>query len=352
MKKKIMSLALVLVFISVLPLTGQAAEKVFKWKYISVPPVAHPTGRIMADAVKKIAERSQGRLIVEFVSYMEAPYKGNEALRLVRDGLFEGVEMLNGYCTGDAPLLSAVELPFMLPNYIQDVGQFYATYDKVWSNPKVSQAMQKVWDKYNSVPMGRFYYDPQVLSTRKGKEVKGPADLKGLQIREYSAEGADMLKSIGATAAIMTAKEVYTALQRGMCDGVMAGCFAVKIAKWYEVLNHWYIWNVKASASHVLFNKAKVKQLPPDLKQILKEEIAAGCKKVNENMAKMSALCEESFVKEAGWTMHYPSQEDWAYLRNLAKKEAWPKWVKRVGPQGKALLNTSLKVLGDAEGLK
>ena len=49
-----------------------------------------------------------------------------------------------------------------------------------------------------------------------------PADLKNLQIRDYSPEGADALKTLGASVATMTASDVYNAIQRGLCDGLIS----------------------------------------------------------------------------------------------------------------------------------
>ncbi len=347
MGRKLVCLALFLVIGMSFPGVGFGADKTFKWKYVSVVSEAFPSGKITAEHLRNIEKRTNGRLKIDFVTFSETPYKANEALRLVRQGLVEGLEMINGYNTGDAPLLGAVELPFLLPRLILNLNEYYAIYDKIWNDPGVKKVLQGIWDRFHAVPLGQYYWGPGVISTRKGKEIKGPADLKGLQIREYSAEGADMLKAIGATAAVLTGPEVYTALQRGMCDGVLCAAEILRLFKWYEVLKYMYVCNIKGASSFALFNKEKVAQLPEDLKKVLMEEMAAAGKAINKNLIENNPVEVKWLEEDQGWTINVPSQQDYTYMRDLTKKEAWPKWVDRVGPQGKAMLDICLKAVGD-----
>jgi TRAP-type C4-dicarboxylate transport system substrate-binding protein len=333
--------------VCVLCLPGAAAEKTYKWKFLAVAPDAHPNGKILIEAFKRIEERTGGRLKIQYVNFMQTPYKADEALRTVRDGLAEGVSMLCGYNTVDAPLLGAVELPFLLPNYEKDYHRFYATVETAWEHPVVGRMVQKVWDQFHAVPVGRIDWGVNEIFARS--EVRNPAGLKGKQLREYSAEGADTLKALGGSAVVMTGAEVYTSLQRGVTDGFISSCQSAQMLKWFEVVKSLYVVHWKGGSSFFLYNKEKMNSLPPDFQKILAEEHQAASKAINEFTAQYIPKCESFMAGQEGWSVTYPTQEEYTLLRNIAKKDSWPKWIERVGPAGKEMLNACLEAVKDPD---
>ena len=323
------------------------SDKTFSWKYESVVPISHPNGQIFSKYFKNIEERTNGRLKIQFISWGETPYKGNEVLRLMRGGLVETCEMLFGYNTGDAPYLGGPELPFLLPHLSLDLNEMYGTYNKCWMNPKVKAMTDKILNDHDCLSLGLFYWGPQNFYTRR--PVKKAADLKGLKIREYSAEGTDMLRAFGATAAVLTAPEVYTALQRGVCDGVITMVQSMTSLKWGEVLKHEFICNFKVAGNFFLINKKAWNSLPADIQTILREEVREACKEMNRWVIDDTPKTIEILKKDYGWTITQATEADYQYMRKLCREEVWPNWIKRAGPGGKTVLNTFLEAVGAPE---
>ena len=340
-----LAIGLLVVFLT--PGSAPAKDKTWRWKFIAIAPKMLPTGKYLADAFDRVAKRTDGKLNIQFVYIGQTPYKGNEGLRVVRDGLAEGMDVLNGYNAGDCPFLGVAELPFLTPEYTRDYHAFYAASEKVWTNPVLTATMDKEWAKFKAVPLGRFYWGINELMTRK--PVTSIKDLKGLQIRDYSPEGADMLAAFGASATQMTGADVYPALQRGICDGIISSIQVTLYAKWFEVLKSAYILHFRASSSHLVFNKDKYDSLPPEYQKILKEELKTACGQILEFTVKDTMRIEKKYAEEMKWTVTYPTPEDYREMRGLAKKHAWPKWLKRV-PGGKEVLNACLAAVGDNEG--
>ena len=71
------------------------------------------------------------------------------------------------------------------------------------------------------------------------KEVKKPADLKGLKIRTIQTPTyVAALNAMGANATPMAFGEVYTAMQTGVLDGYEHGAAVTKAQKFYEVAKY------------------------------------------------------------------------------------------------------------------
>jgi len=329
--------------------SAAAKEKVYNLKYVSVAHVLTPTGKSVVGALKRIEERTGGNLKIEFIYIGQSPYKGNDALRLCRDGLVDGIEIMNGYCVGDSPYLGVAELPFLFPEYMDDYNEFYATGEKVWNHPTIKNHMDKEWERFNADVMCRFYWGINEMCAIK--TIKSPEDLKGMRFRDYSPEGADALKAIGASAATMTAADVYTALQRKTVQGFLSSIQTSVYAKWFEPCNSAYILHFRCSSSHIIFNKNKINALPPEYQQICREEFQKASDEILEVTIKDTKRLEKWLADQPGWSVVYPTPEEYKAMRAKVKKEAWPKWLERMGEKGRPALEACLEAAGDTEGL-
>lgn len=325
--------------------TAHAAE--FEWRYYSVSPQGHPYSAILTEAFDRIEERSGGRLDIDLVYFGETPYKGAEAEKLMRDGLGEMTEWLVSYSTSTYPLLSAPELPF-LPVSRMDPAAHIVAQDKAWQSPEIAEELQSVLDRHHAINLTRFYWPPQNhwLTT----VANGPEDLKGLKIREYSAEGIDFTTAIGAIPVSMTAPEVYSALQRGALDGAVTASTSMTGIKWGEVLKAGYITNFKMSISLILVSEDAFESLPEDIRPIVREEVTRATDEILAFLVENEDALHRQLERDYGFTMVYASEKDYAALRKVAMEAVWPNWVERVGHEtGTKLLNGALSALGAPE---
>ena len=345
MKLKLAGLAATFAFAAALA-AGNAAAADFNWRFYSIVSPMHPYGKILTDGFKRIEEKSGGKLKIEFVAFSETPYKGSEAERVVRDGLGEMTEWLLAYSTSTYPLLSAAELPY-LPTKRLDPAEQAETMDKVWSSPALADSLGKILKSSRAVRLGHFYYPPQ--NHWFNKPVTKVEDFKGLKIREYSAEGIDFTTALGAVPVSLTAPEVYTALQRGTLDGAVSASTSMTGLKWGEVLKTGFISNFKMSISLILVNERKYNQLPPEVRDVLRSELDRSTKEIMDFMVKNEPELLVQLTKDYNFTITTASDADYTAMRQVAKEKVWPNWVKRVGPEGQALVNDLLSTLGAPE---
>lgn len=327
------------------PDSATAAE--FKWQYYSVSPPMHPYSEFLTAAFDRIKERTDRALSIELVYFGETPYKGAEAEKLMRDGLVEMTEWLLGYSTSTYSLLSGPELPFLPPKRMEPEAHI-AAIDKAWKSPAVAEELQSILDRHDAIRLSRFYWPPQ--NHWLNKTIENSEGLKGLKIREYSAEGIDFTNALGATPVSLTAPEVYAALQRGALDGVVTASTSMTGLKWGEVVRAGYITNFKLSISLILVSEEAYKRLPEDMQAILREEVERATDEILSFMVANESGLHKTLETDYGFTITYATPEDYTAMRKIAMEAVWPNWVERVGPEvGKPILNGVLKALGASE---
>jgi TRAP-type transport system periplasmic protein len=323
-------------------------KKTFRWNYLALVPASHPYGKIANKQFKDLEKRSKGRLKISWISWGQSPYKPFDALTVLRDGLVQCSGVCAPMVGGNAPALAAPNLPYILPKLETDLEKFYAlSTNSLWMNPKVNMAAAKVWNDFGIIPLGIHYWGNQNYYTRI--PVKKPADFKGLKIRCYASDDTDMLKALGAVGVVIAAPEVYTALQRGVMDGVMTQAQSMLGLHWGEVLKYAYIMSSKNTTNFFAVSKKAWYSLPGDLQDLLKETGYNITKEIVAWSIKDKPKTLKILKDKYDWTITPGSESDYQYMRNLAKKEVWPKWIDRAGPEAKDMLNTCLEALGDPD---
>lgn len=112
---------------------------------------------------------------------------------------------------------------------------------------------------------------PNVLT--RDKPVRGLADLRGLRLRAPS-ELTPVLQSLGVDVVTMPMGEVYSAISKGVVDGVVAPADAVKSLHFNEVARHLSLLQVARGAYPArAMSDTRWNSLSPDLRRILTEAI-------------------------------------------------------------------------------
>ena len=114
------------------------------------------------------------------------------------------------------------------------------------------------------------------------KEVKTPADLKGMTIW-CEADWNEFIKACGATPVNTPFSEVYSSLQKNMYDGMLIPTETLQSCNFAEVCKYCVKLNLSyASAPGHLMNMDTWNSLPDDIKEIIdSEEIRSVVEKAN-----------------------------------------------------------------------
>jgi len=221
--------------------------------------------------LSELEKRSEGAVRVRRY-WAQSLNKVGEHLGAVRDNTSEISLISPGYYQADLPVTRGLEWYFRMQR--ADSLQLVCrdVYDQF-------QPLRDEWEKRHRSKVlywTNWYYAPLVTRT----PINTLDDIKGKRIRGYGV-ATDVIERLGGTAIPMAAPEVYTALERGVLDGVYGFDFITAVAyKLQEIAPHFTnIGDGPHAPSTVIMNIDTWNSLPDEVKQIsdqIVDEIYAG----------------------------------------------------------------------------
>jgi len=136
------------------------------------------------------------------------------------------------------------------------------------------------------------------------KDVKTPADLKGLKIRvQESKPMMDMVKHLGASPTPMAYGDVYSALQTGVVDGAENNWPSYLSSNHYQVAKHITIDEHTRVPEMIAFSKISWDKLSPEDQKIVKAAAVVGASVERAEWLKQSEAAQATIVSKGGITI-------------------------------------------------
>ena len=111
-----------------------------------------------------------------------------------------------------------------------------AQQQNIFNGPIGAEMFKTVSEKMDVTPLATVYLGTRQINLRDVRNVKVPADLKGVKLRmPGSKEWLFLGEALGATATPLAFGEVYLGLKTGTIDGQDNPLPSVRAAKFYEV---------------------------------------------------------------------------------------------------------------------
>lgn len=182
----------------------------------------------------------------------------------VRDNTSEMSLISPGYYQAELPVTRGLEWYFRMSRSdalqlaCRDVYEQFEPLRQEWEQRHRAKVMY--WTNWNYAPM----------ITRE--PINSLEDLKGKRIRGYGV-ASDVIERLGGTAVPMAAPEVYTALERGVLDGVYGFDFITAVAyKLHEIAPHFTdIGDGPHAPSTTVMNMGVWESMPADIQQVCNE---------------------------------------------------------------------------------
>jgi len=188
------------------PVKQQAAPIVIKQSLVT--PATHTYTTLCQAYNDRIEKVTEGRVKIELYSSSSLCPAADE-LSATRSGSIDSAVTVFSYITGQVPFFTFATLPWVSPPNYKDIIPFYQE-----SLPVVEKAVEK----YN-VKVLYFIVTPDAYCLDTKKEVRTPADVKGLKIRGSGGAVDELIQNWGASVVTLPLSESYTAIQRGIVDG-------------------------------------------------------------------------------------------------------------------------------------
>ncbi len=200
---------------------------------------------------------------------------------------------------------------------------------KVLGGPIGEEMYKRVAEKMDITVLTPLYLGTRQLNLREPRNVRTPADLKGIKLRmPGSKEWLFLGEALGATPTPLAFGEVYLGLKTGTIDGQDNPLPTVRAAKFYEVTKQLVLTSHLVDSLFLSVSNKAWNNLNPTQKQKLKAAAVAAAQFNNENRLKEEGQLVD-FLKQQGLSVSTPDLDAFhrtvqqAYLQSDYAK-LWP----------------------------
>jgi tripartite ATP-independent transporter DctP family solute receptor len=336
--KRLLVIAMTLAMVCTMAATATAAEVV----RMAADDLVNPDNYIYAPnryIAKVVEEASSGKMKLE-IHGGAVLGNGKAIVEQCQAGIIEFVESVEGLLAYWYPNIQVLAIPYLFRSY--DVA--YEVLDGPFGKEMAEDFRMKTGLRIITwAENGGF----RNFTTSK-KQIKSPADMKGLKIRtmEIPAHMA-MVKALGANPIPIAWTELYTALQTGVADGEENAIPTILLGKLEEVQKYVILDGHVYSMQFTLVNDAWFqKQDKPMQNSILSAGRIATV--MTRGICRLTELNGTDLLKKAGMTVYQPTAEEYNQFKTLAQKPviAWLRGQKNVDS---AWIDKLLKAVNDAE---
>jgi tripartite ATP-independent transporter DctP family solute receptor len=204
-----------------------------------------------------------------------------------------------------------------------------AQQQKVFNGPIGAEMFKLVSDKMDITPLATCYYGTRQLNLREVRNVKTPADLKGIKLRmPGTKEWLFLGNALGATATPLAFGEVYLGLKTGTIDAQDNPLPTVRAAKFYEVTKQIVLTSHLVDSLFIAISSKSLRALPPaQRQQVLVAAQAAATYNNDSRIQEESQLI--AFFKKEGLQVTTPDSDAFHQAVQLAYQtsdyaKVWP----------------------------
>ena len=201
---------------------------------------------------------------------------------------------------------------------------------KVFNGPIGAEMFKMVIDKMDVTPLSTVYLGTRQINLRDVRNVKTPADLKGVKLRmPGSREWLFLGEALGATATPLAFGEVYLGLKTGTIDGQDNPLPSVRAAKFYEVTKQIVLTSHLVDGIFIAISSKALNAMTPAQRQKVTAAAQAASSYNNENRIKEEGQLVD-FFKQQGLQVTTPDVDAFrksvqTTYQNSDYAKVWPK---------------------------
>ncbi len=174
-----------------------------------------------------------------------------------------------------------------------------AQQQKIFQGPLGAELFKLVSDTMDVTPLATAYLGTRQLNLREVRNVKTPADLKGVKLRmPGSKEWLFLGEALGATATPLAFGEVYMGLKTGTIDGQDNPLPSVRAAKFYEVTKQIVLTSHLVDSLFISISNKSLAAMTLAQRQKVTAAAQAAAIYNNDNRIKEESQLVEFFRKE------------------------------------------------------
>ena len=231
--------------------------------------------------------------------------------------------------------ISAFDIAKLVPEFsIFTAGYIIRDPDhqqKVFNGPIGEELYKAVSEKMEVTVLSPIYLGTRQVNLREARNVRTPADLKGVKLRmPGSKEWLFLGEALGATATPLAFGEVYLGLKTGTIDGQDNPLPTVRAAKFYEVTKQLVLTNHLVDGIFIAISNKSWGAMTPAQRDKVKAAARAAAAFNNDNRIKEEAQIVD-FFKQQGLQVTTPDVEA---FRKAVQAAYAPSDIAKTWPKG------------------
>ncbi len=246
---------------------------------------------------KETVEKASGGQIKVLTYDSASLFKQEQEVSAVKSGQADMTATSASWLTDGSPWVSMFTAGYIFKTYDHMTG--------VLNGPVGQEVFDRIAKEQGIRPLGAQYLGTRQLNLVEDREIKTPADLKGVNLRMPNSDSWIFLgKALGANPTPISFSELYMALQTKTVDGQDNPLPSTKNAKFYEVTKSITITNHLVDSVWPAINEAKWQSLTEQQKAWVMEGVKAGIEYCDTTNLKAEAELVDYF-KSAGMKIYY-----------------------------------------------
>jgi TRAP-type transport system periplasmic protein len=347
MVKQILTVAIVVMAVTgfMMDVCAQPAtkpSKVTELKFTTTVPDVSGLGRGQKAWIEKCEKDAGGKLkIIPYWS--NSLFKPREIFRGALDGQADLCYWVPVIDLGLMPLNSLAWLPMM-------------GWPSVWAQSSIYPQLLEKFPQLKAEYRGLMVYGFSAITachinTLK-KEVRTPADLKGVKITPATEEIAQMVMAAGGAPVNLVVSDWYTSAEKGVTTGFINAFGALMAFRVMELLKFHALVEPGGFAMtphFLLINPENWKKIPPDIQKVLKDNEPFYIEHCNNGVLMEEKMALGYAAKNGHTTVTLTPAEykQWAELAQPIH-DAWLK--KNAAKGAKEIYDTAKKMIGEYKG--
>jgi TRAP-type transport system periplasmic protein len=253
----------------------------------------------------------------------------------VCDAAYYVINRMDGFFVNDV-----VSLPFM--GY-PDQAKTGKIYEELYAT---IPAMKSEW---KGVMPYKFMMMPGSHIHNKNKVVKTIADLKGLKLFTAESTVTQSTAALGATPVDIDIADMYTSVDKGVCDGVVNHIAVLKVFGALDLLKtHTVVGEgINKTPMGIIFNEAKFKSYPADVQKGIMDSAQLWHDTFLKADLGFQALCWGITKERKDTTINLTEAEiaEWTKVVKGPVHDKWMADAKSKGLDGPAVYDAALKLI-------
>lgn len=300
---------------------GSLASAKMTLKMGFAAPPSHPEVKAGEAFAKYVKDKTNGEITID--TFPMGQLGGERSMvEQVQGGTLDMMHCTTAVLSNFVPQVALFDLPFLWPSR----GVAYS----VMGDSEFFKIFTDTFPKKGFVALGYGENEMRDLTNTK-REVRKPADLKGLKIRVMEAPiYLETWRTLGASPVPMPFPEVYNGLQQGVVDAQENPLLTSVLVKFTEVCPYATVLNYTLQSTYQIINIDLWNRLTPEQQLIFREGTAMMTKLNREMGMKMLAEVTAKLEAEGKVKITRLTKEERDAFRQ-AVQPVYAKFEKKVG---------------------